>query len=301
MKGNSSGDSDAVGTADDSVVAAQSTDGQQAGEERSAFDENRGTRFHSSRPFSSRLAALGLSALGIVAAAGGVAFPDVRQVLFALSATGLFGALLVYVFTTGRFVDVTVSDRIYDAAAANERALVDELELSDERIYVPTDEPGVARLFVPWQADYDLPAEPIESPDAVPTGSIGSHDAETSLQGVILEPTGDGLFREFERMLRPDLATAAQPLAVQLADGFVNGLELAGAIEPDVSQTEGRATITISDSAFGNVSRFDHPVVSFFGVGFANGLDRPVIFDGVTREDETKWLGTYRWNPDDEY
>ncbi|MFC4542217.1 hypothetical protein ACFO5R_09785 [Halosolutus amylolyticus] len=206
----------------------------------------------------------------------------------------------MYAFTTGRFVDAPVSDRIYGAAAANEQTFVDELELSADRIYVPADEPNAARLFVPQQADYDLRTDSIESLAVAPTGSIGSPDVETGLQGVILEPTGDGLFREFERMLRPDLSTAAQPIAVQLADGLVNGLELAGAVEPDVSPTEGRATIRISDSVFGDVSRFDHPVVSFFGVGLATGLDRPVIFDGITREDETKWLGSYRWNPDGE-
>ena len=256
-------------------------------------EENRRLRdeYALARQASYQRTAFGLAVLGCIAALGGLVFSDGREVLFALAATGLFGGLLTYYLTPGQFVPANVGERVYAAGAANTAAIIDELGLRDERIYVPTDGSASTRLFVPQRAEYDIPDD---LDRAFVTGD--SH------RGLVLEPTGVGLVREFERTLAADVASSAQPLAVQLSDGLVEGFELARSADPDVDPATGRATIAIGGSAFGPVDRFDHPIASFFAVGFAVGLERSVtleVDDGGENE-RVEWLVTCRWDPGSE-
>lgn len=233
-----------------------------------------------------RRTAVGLAGIGTLAALGGLVFPDGRDVLFVLAATGLFAGVITYFLTPGQFVAAEVGERVFAAAAANYAAIVDDLGLRDDRRYVPTGEPERARLFVPRHADADLPEE-LTRPFV----------ADPDQRGLVLEPTGAGLFREFDRTLATELASSPGPLADQLSDGLVNGFELARSVKTDVDAASGRATVAISDSAFGRVDRFDHPIASFCAVGFAVALDRPVTLEVVSSDDGEEWLVTCRWDP----
>jgi hypothetical protein len=53
-------------------------------------------------------------------------------------------------------------------------------------------------------------------------------------------------------------------------------MDLVGRADADVDAVAGEAEIAIERPTFGPVTRFDHPVASFLGVGFAIGLDAPV-------------------------
>ncbi|NUB91470.1 hypothetical protein HT576_10615 [Haloterrigena sp. SYSU A121-1] len=257
-------------------------------------DENRRLReeYVRARQSRYRATAIGLGAIGIVAALGSIAFPDAREVLVALGATGLFGALLTYYLTPSRFVAADVGERVYTASTANVAAIGDELGLRDERVYLPG-ETAPARLYVPQHADYSLPDE-----------RAGPIVVDDDSRGLLLEATGAELFRPFERALTGDLAADPAPLAAQLTDGLVEQFELARSAESDVDAGDGRATIAVSDSAFGPIDRFDHPIPSFLAVGFAAGLERPVRLEIAPGDDRADWLVTCRWDretdPEDE-
>ncbi|WP_255192399.1 hypothetical protein [Natronobeatus ordinarius] len=229
-----------------------------------------------------RNTALGLAGLGVVAGLGGLLVPGSREVLFVLAATGLFGGLLTYSLTPGRFVAAEVSERVYAGLAANQAALAAELGLREERVYF-LGEGGGVRLFVPRHREYDLP-------DA----DAGPIVADERSRGLVLEPTGDRLVRELERGLPGELAGQPAALAAQLADGLVEQLELARSAEPDVDPEAGRVTVALVDPAFGPVDRFDHPVASFFAVGVATGLDRPISLEVDPGDDRADWLVTCR-------
>ncbi|ELY97764.1 hypothetical protein [Natrialba aegyptia] len=249
-------------------------------------EENRRLRaeYARTRRTTYRRTAFWIAAIGVVAVGGGLWLPDARQVLFALGATGLFGGVLTYYLTPSRFIPADIGERVYATGATNLLALADELGLREEYHYLPSSDSRPPRLFVPQRTDSDIPDDR--------SGPIVTHAAE---RGLLLEPTGSGLFTEFERALNGSLPTAATQLATELGDGVAEQLALTDRVETSVDPDDGRATVTIESSAFGDVDRFDHPIASFFAIGFAEGLDRPVELEIDPGEKSTEWLLTYRW------
>lgn len=251
--------------------------------------ENRRLRAEYARARQSqyRRTAAGLGLVGICTAVAAILVPANRDVLFALAAVGLFGGVLTYYLTPGSFVTADVGERIYAAMATNEAAIADELGLSDDHVYLSTDDTAGARLHVPQRTT-----------DTVPDELDGPILTDPDHRGLVLEPTGAALFAEFERALTDELATAPAPLATQLADGIVEQFELAGSAEPDVDPAASRVTVAVTDSAFGDIDRFDHPIASFLAVGFAAGLERPIRLEIVPGDERSDWLVTCRWDAD---
>lgn len=236
-----------------------------------------------------RRTAGGLAVIGVLAAVSALFAPVGQEVLFALAATGLFGGVLTYYLTPDQFVAADVGERVYAASATNGAALVDELGLREDRIYVPVG-PASARLFVPQRADYDVPED-----------GDGPIVAEADTRGLFLESTGGTLFREFEQGLTADLADSPTALAEQLTDGVAEGFDLVDSVAADVDPDGGRVTVAITGSAFGEVDRFDHPVAAFLAVGFAVGLERPVDLEVAADDGQADWLVTCRWSPEESY
>ncbi|WP_306059817.1 hypothetical protein [Natronococcus wangiae] len=274
-------------TADDGNGDATTRREQAAARAELLAEENRRLRAEYARARQSqyRRTAIGLVAIGLVAIATGIAFPGSREVLVALGATGLFGGLLTYYLTPGQFVAASVGERVYAAWAENGAAIASELGLRDERVYLPDDGSATARLYVPLHAAYEPP-----------TDYGGPIVLEEDERGLVLTPTGATLFEELRRVLPGDLASAATPLAAQLCDGLVEQFELAGSADADVDPADGRVTVAISDSAFGAVDRFDHPIGSFVAVGLAVGLERPVTLEVDPGDERADWLVTCRFD-----
>jgi hypothetical protein len=239
-----------------------------------------------------RRTALALAAVGTVAVLGGALFPDSRTVLFALGGTGVFAAVLTYYLTPEQFIAAEVGEGVYSALAETGSALIEELGLQDEEIYVPgpetADDPAV-RLFVPQHTEFTLPdSEALDSMFVIT-------DAESE-RGVAVHPTGGPLFREFERTLSGDLHDETDLLAEQLSDGLVEQFELVESATPEIEGSDERVSVGLSGSAYGSVDRFDHPVASFLGVGFAAGLDCPVTVETTTVDDDrADYLVTCSW------
>ena len=240
-----------------------------------------------------------LAVFGLVAWAGAVAFPGTRPTLFVLYWTFLFAAALLRFLTPERRVRAVVSEHVYTDLAANEAALVEAYGLHDARIYVPVQDAEIrdaegdspVRLFVPRHAEYEVPADELQS-------LLVASDVEQR-RGLSLLPSGGRLFGEFESMLGNDLSDSPGELATQLTDGITEGLELADRVTSDVRSAERRIDFGITDSVHGPVDRFDHPVQSFLAVGLAVGLDRPVVTETTTDSTEYDYTVTCHWFRDE--
>ncbi|SEV81071.1 bZIP transcription factor [Natrinema salifodinae] len=262
---------------------------QLAEENRRLREENERLRAGERFPYRPQYRRLGfgLVLLGAIFAVGAVLVPAARDVLFATAATGLFGGLLTYTLSPGTFLAATICDRIYAATAANGGAFTDELDLGGDRVYVP-DGDGGASLFVPRGSDGEIPA------------SLDGPAVTDDNRGVILESTGMGLFREFERTTSGH-SDAPSALAARLADTLVEQFELARSVEASVGESEGmyRVAVTVSHSVLGDVDRFDHPIASFFAVGLAARLDRPIVLEATEKQGQAEWRLRYRSCPSD--
>jgi hypothetical protein len=234
------------------------------------------------RPRHRRLA-LGMALLGVIAALGALRFPATRDVLFATAATGAFGGLLTYSLSRGPFLAAAACDRMYAAVESNGNVITDELDLADDRIYVPDGDDG-AYLFLPRRSDHGFP-ERLDGPSIT-----------NDRRGVVLESTGTGLLREAERTASGDLPSAPSELAERLADVLAEQFEFARRIETSVDEDgePTRVTVTVTDGVLGSIDRFDHPIASFFAVGLAVGLENPVRLEGVERRRRNEWRMRYR-------
>jgi len=230
---------------------------------------------------------------GLFAFGGGIVFVDMRPVLFVLFWTFLFAAALFRFLTPERQVRADIAERTWEALMRNETTLLETYNTCDAHVYIPAEGAGSegvpVRLFVPRAPDSG--AEPTGLAEL--ESSFVVSDAE-GYRGLSLLPSGGYLFREFESLLGDELSDAPEDLAVQLADGLTEGLELANRVVPSVEAAERRATFRIDDSAYGPVDRFDHPVSSFLAVGLAVGLARSIVAE-TTAEGNSSYVVTCRW------
>lgn len=242
----------------------------------------------SERRATYRRVAIGLTVVALVALGGAVLVPDLGRLFLAVSAMGVGGAILTYSLSRDRVVATAVGERVFAAAADNAAGLVDELGLTSTRVYVPTDGPVPARLFIPQSDEYELP-----SSDALE--SVLVVDVDDASRGLSLVPTGARLFTEFQRTLGDPLGDAPAPALRRLNDALVEEFELAAGTDANVNPSEGRATTRVDGNVYGPASRVDHPVASFLAVGLAVALDQPVRLEAGTYQESL--LVTCRWGP----
>ncbi|WP_227379418.1 hypothetical protein [Haladaptatus halobius] len=271
--------------ADDEPITQNSTD-ELAVQVELLAEENQRLRaeYVRARQARHRRTALGMAALGGLAAVGAVLLPDSRSLLLALAGTGFFVAVLTYYLTPQQFVSAEVGERVYASAAATGTSIVADLGLQDERVYVPTEPDGNetfanVRLFLPQHADYVVPdGEELVSPFVVAN--------EERRRGASFIPTGAGLVREFESTMTDAVPDEPEALVGQLTDAVVEGFELADSASADVDRDGTTVTVGIRGSAYGSVTRFDHPVASFLATGMAKGLDAPVTVEQLPADDD---------------
>jgi len=259
-------------------------------------EENRRLRtaYAHARRTEYQRAAVGIGVLGAIAGLGGIVFPASQATLFALAGIGLFTSVLTYYLTPERFVSASVGERTYAALATLGSTLVSELGLQETRLYVPT--PGATdtamadvRLFIPEHRNYIVPAADELASLFVVTEDERGH-------GVAVPPTGGTLFHEFTQTMVDSVADTPQALADQTTEAIVEGFELADTAVPEVDTEAGQVTVGISGSAFGDITRFDHPIASFLATGFAVGLETSIHLETVeSTDDQFDYLLTYSW------
>lgn len=234
-----------------------------------------------------RRTAVGLILLGLVGVAGGLLFPDARDVLLALGGTGLFAGVLTYVLTPEQFVPASVGSRIFRSLVRDRTAIVSELGLSGSEVYVPGSEP---RLFVPHHDTEQLPTE-----DALTNFFVVPED--DACRGISFHPTGSALLTELEENQPESVGTTPSRIASHAGDAVVELFELADGIGYDVEADGGRVTFEVDGTRYGPGSSLDNPIVSFLGVALATGLEVPVR-PSVTDTDPL--VVTYRFESRDE-
>ncbi|WP_262180189.1 hypothetical protein [Haloarcula laminariae] len=249
------------------------------------------TEYARARQSQYRRTALALGGLGVVSALGGLLFPAAQTVLFALAGTGVFLAVLTHYLTPEQFLPASLGRTIYSALAANEAAMVAELGLRDDRVYVPTDD-GV-RLFVPQHQEYVVP-------DAGALADVFVVTSDTDPRGLSLEPTGDGLADEFERAVTGSPGADADSIATQASDALVEQFELVESATTDVNSSGGRLTVAVTGSVYGDITRFDHPASSFLASVTARQLDTSVTAESETTGEDDTCRITLTWDPAEE-
>ncbi|MFK5604037.1 hypothetical protein [Haloferax volcanii] len=244
-------------------------------------------RYEALREGQYRRTAVALAALGVAGLLGGALFPPVRETLVVLGAIGLFAAAVTRYLSPERFIPVGVGASVFGAHAGNHAAVVDELGLQDATVYVPDADRDSVRLFVPEHRAYALPdAEALRDTFVVTDDELA--------RGVAFDPSGGGLFDEFERSLDGPLGDDPETLARQATDALVELFELAGAATAETDAADGRLTVRVEDCRFAAAETFDTPVASFVAVVVARGLDAPVVTE-VAAGEEMDFAVTCRW------
>lgn len=231
-----------------------------------------------------RIAAGLLVGLGLVAVAGAWYVPAERTLLVVAGGIGVFGGVLTYYLTRGRFVPAPVSRGVQGAMAANQAALLEEFDGTVSQVYLPSEEGCV--LSVRGQGE-PLPAvEELTVPQvALSTG-----------EGLALVPTGEPLLDEVEATLHEPLSGDPEILASQIAEGLQETLEIARVSGSSLDVAAGRLEVELTDTVYR--SGFDTPAVSFVAVALATGLGRPVEAWVLSASDDGCTV-TCHWNPDE--
>ncbi|AKU08205.1 hypothetical protein [Haloferax gibbonsii] len=249
-------------------------------------------RYEALRRGRYRQTATALAALGVAGLLGGAVFPPVRETLVVLGAIGLFAAAVTRYLSPERFIPVGVGSSVFGAHASNHAAVVDELGLQDTMVYVPDADRDAVRLFVPEHRGYALPdAEALRDTFVVSDDELA--------RGVAFNPSGGGLFDEFERSLDGPLGGDPETLARQATDALVELFELAETATAEADADDGRLTVRVEDCRFGSAETFDTPVASFVAVAVARGLDAPVVAE-VAAGEEMDFAVTCRWDVEDD-
>lgn len=235
-----------------------------------------------------RRTAVGLVVLGCLGVVGGLLVTGASTVLFVLGAIGLFSGLLTYYLTPERFVSADVGQAVYSELAANEAALVDELGLSDRRIYVPaTTDQGSVRLYVPQDDAASVPDR-----DHLDRTVVVTDDGD---RGVALDPAGRRLFQSFSESLTGELAAEPAAAADQLIDSLRNQFELIESASVDAAAESDRLVLAVNSSVYGPLTTFDHPVVSLVAIGVAEASQHPVSVDVQAADGRADFRVTYDW------
>ncbi|MDB2262086.1 hypothetical protein PM035_14740 [Halorubrum ezzemoulense] len=227
------------------------------------------TDYARARVISYKKTALALAVLGVIAILGGVILPDVRAVLFVIGAIGLFSGVMTWYLTPGRVVPVSVGESVYDGAMMTLTNLRDELGLQPITVYVPHG--TQTRAFIPREHDFEIP-ENISH--VFPGDTSGSG-------GLTFTPSGQELTREVDEIRTTHDPSTTLGAVEQIANSLVEHFEVADDIVVEKSTVVREVKITITDPAFGPVTRLDHPIVSALACAAAQSVNAPVVIDSV--------------------
>ncbi|MDS0300265.1 hypothetical protein NDI76_16080 [Halogeometricum sp. S1BR25-6] len=275
------------GAADGGTAPSTEADRTARAERERLREENERlrARYDDSRRSGQERTALGLAVVGLFAGGFAVVAPAVREPLIGIAAIGVFAGIVTWYLTPEQFIPADVGQSTFEPLSRNEAALVDQLGLSEERLYLETED-GSFRLFVPQTPGSRPPREStFEHPLVV------SEDVAES--GVAFEPSGAVLYREHDAT-RSGVPESVTDVVAQVGESLRENFELLRSVDAEVDAEDGRVTIDVGTPSYGGLDAFDHPVVSTFGVALAAYLDEPVRAE-VSELESGLWSVTYRW------
>jgi len=237
-----------------------------------------------------RQAAVLLILVSVAAVAGTALYPESRDVLIGVAATGAFGAVLLGMLVQEWLLSASVSRALYDTLWENETRIAARLGVTETSRYVPTGpESAGVRLYLSRSLEDPIP----------PTGSLDSTVVTVDDRyALLLEPTGREFVDVFERT-NGSLPDELEVATVALREAVVQQFELAVGTEvADLDLADGggrsRLRVRVWGSVLGDATRLDHPIRSFVGVALARIVDEPVESETWTDEDENAVLA-FRW------
>lgn len=231
-----------------------------------------------------RRTALGLLLVGVTGLVGAIVFPDERTVLLALGGTGVFAGVLTAVLTPEQFITTDVGDQLFSTLWHDRQAIIDELGLRGDPMYLPGDP---CHLFIPRQ-----PTERVSSVSDDPPVFVTEVDA--TAEGIALRPTGTALYDELQSVVDKPGTTLSHSIP-PVADALVEFFAIADGVDYDIDTTTGRVTVEVSGAQLGDPTRLDHPLPSLIAVTVARVVAVPVR---LNVEYETTLVITCTYNPE---
>lgn len=205
----------------------------------------------------------------------------IQAVFFALSGTGLFISVLILFITPEDAVSARLFEHVYRSYAQMGTQTIGDTQLNTYT-YVPQAAdggyPGVRLSVAAHQDDTSLPLS-----------EINAISHETSFS-----PVGELLFDDFRNQLRGDFASAPNEIAAQLSDALINDWKIAENVVW-ACEEDGRCTFGIYDPVCEPITQFDHPLVSFLGVGLTKGLGIPVRVKPHDGDDYVDYVVSCTW------
>lgn len=233
-----------------------------------------------------RRTAGGFGLVGLAALVGAALFPGVRTVLLALGGTGLFAAVMTLYLTPESFVPASLGEAVAGTYSENVAAIAADLGLSDQRVYLPTEDD--TRLYLPQHTDFDQP-----DTDALSTSFVTTENERA--RGLSLTPIGQRLYEQFADAHSGPVPDRPGPLAQALADAAVEQFELADTVTPETDA--GRLAVGVSGARITPLSTLDHPLASLFGVALARHLRTGIDVSTESPDDERyDTLLVYSWD-----
>ena len=279
------------------VEAAQDEETEPARAEELAVEleyvqaENRRLRelYAHSRRTNYQRTALGLTIIGVIAIGGALILPDSRSILLSLGAIGLFSGVLTYYLTPERFIAADIGKQVYETLSSNELRLTEELSLTENQVFVPVDAPEYARLFIPQHEQYEVPpSEALANVLVIPD--------DPQQRGISFTPSGSNLYEEFTGSRSGTPPNVPTEILSELTDGLVELFEIVDSTALDLDTESGRASVTITNSAYGGSTQFDNPAASFIAVGLASALETPISVTITAGNSDEEFTATYRWS-----
>lgn len=226
--------------------------------------------------------------LGLLSAIGAILFPEAQFVLLAFAGTGLFIATLALVIVPGDSVPASLYEQLYRSYAE-----LGAITGTDTFVYVPQSPTegttgGTTRLLVSTSHDGTGSASPeLESDRQLLDEGRGAPRG--------IQPLGESLFQDFQSHLVGPLGSTPSEIASQLVDAIEKGWGFATRVEPTRERAD-EYTFAVDGSVCEPVDRFDHPIVSFLGVGLAAGLNTPVRVSVSDRGEYSDYVITCAWD-----
>ncbi|MFD1514132.1 hypothetical protein [Halomarina rubra] len=236
-----------------------------------------------------RRTAAGFGIVGVLALLGAALFPGVRTVLLALGGTGVFAAVMTLYLTPEAFISASVGEAVSQTYSENTSAIVADLGLSDNRVYLPTDDE--TRLYLPQYEDFDT-----RKGVSLDTPFVTAENERS--RGLALLPTGSSLYDQFEQAHSGPIPERPSSLARALADAAIEQFELADTVDPETEN--GRLALGVAGARIEPVSALDHPLASLVAVGLATQLGTAIDVTVQAPDDERyDSIVVYTWDSDD--
>ena len=224
------------------------------------------------RQVSHRQTARALAVVSLIAVLGGIAFPNVRSMLFATGAIGGIGSVMTWYLTPGQTMPVEVTQSICDGAMTTLSDIRSTLGLEATVAYVPVG--NQVRGFLPRHPEFTIPDD---TPHSFPRNSDGS-------KCFTFSPTGLDLAHEINQMKTTAEQTGMLVMSEAVAEALTEHYEIADGIEITSNADNPGLSVTVTGSDFGSLAQIDNPITSTLACAISLDSENPIVVEPMNNE-----------------